>query len=334
MLSFFKSNNPVVVIFYILYLVLFRVCFAFISIDVSFVFEHREPLSFLLFNLLKNFSSAYFNISLVLGAVLCFVQALLINGIINENKILPKKNYLAGAVYIILASFFKESLLLTPTSVALTFLIISIARLFSLVRKEKSYGDVFDVGFLVAVATLFYFPSVLFILFAYIGLATVRPFNYRDWTIVLLGFLSPFLLMFTYYYWHDNAPLFFTDMANLHNGWFIRTSLELTDKIMIGGMAICTGVCLVLLPASLYSSLIQLRKFANTLVVFIVVVFFAVALQQTIHLSHLVLLALPLSIIISMVFMQIKRNLVSEVIHLILILLVLAGQYFQMFNFF
>lgn len=101
---------------------------------------------------------------------------------------------------------------------------------------------------------------------------------------------------------------------------------------MIGAMAICTGVCLVLLPASLYSSLIQVRKFANALVVFIVTVFFAAALQQTIHLSHLVLLALPLGIIISMVLMQIKRNLMSEVIHLILILLVLAGQFLPLLN--
>lgn len=333
MLSFFKSNNPTVVIFYIFYLVLFRVCFAFIPTDVNFVFEHREPLSALLFRFLKNFSANYQIISLVLAGILCFVQALLINSIVNENKILAKKNYLAGAMFILFASFFKESLLLTPAYIALTFLILCAARIFSLIRKEKSYGDVFDVGFLIALATLFYFPAVLFILFAYIGLATVRPFNYREWTIVLLGFLSPLLVVFTFYYWNDKAAELLTDVTNAHiSGWLVRNTFELTDKIVLVGMAICTLACLILLPASLYSSLIQVRKFANTLVVFIVLVFVSGSLQQTIHLSHLVLLALPLGIIASIVLMHIKRKLVSEVIHLILILLVLAGQFLTFFN--
>ena len=327
MLSFFKSNNPTVVIFYIIYLVIFRVCFAFTTTDTNFVFEHREPLSVLLFGFLKNFS-AYQTISMVLAAILCFVQALVINGIVNDNKILSKKNYLTGAVFIIFASFFKESLLLTPAYVALTFLLICAARLFSLIRKEKAYGDVFDLGFLVALAGLFYFPSVLFILFALIGLAIMRPFNYREWVIVPIGFLSPFLLVFTFYYWNDKADILFADVANLHpTGWLVRTALEHTDKYTLGAIALCTVGCLFLLPGSLYSSLIQVRKYANALVVFIVLVFVAVALEQTIHLSHLVLLALPLSVITAMVFMQIKRNWLAEVMHIILILLVLAGQF-------
>ena len=328
MLSFFKSNNPTVVIFYIIYLVIFRVCFVFTTTDTNFVFEHREPLSALLFGSLKNFSASYQTISMVLAAILCFVQALIINGIVNDNKILSRKNYLPGAVFIIFASFFKESLLLTPASVALTFLLICAARLFSLIRKEKAYGDVFDLGFLVALAALFYFPSVLLILFATIGLGIMRPFNYREWIIVPMGFFSPLLLVFTFYYWNDKEAILFADIANLHTaGWLVRTALEHTDKFSLGAIALCTVVCLFLLPGSLYSSLIQVRKYANALVVFIVLVFVAVALEQTIHLSHLVLLALPLSIITAMVLMQIKRNWLAEVMHIILILLVLAGQF-------
>ena len=333
MLSLFKSNNPAVVIFYIFYLVLFRVCFAFVPVDSSFVFEHREPLSALLFGFLKNLPLNFQILSFVLSAVLCFIQALLINGIANNNKILPKKNYLAGAIFIIFFSFFKESLVLTPASIALTFIILSTARLFSLIKKEKSYGDVFDVGFLVALATLFYFPCVLFVLFAFIGLATVRAFNYREWVIVALGFFSPLLVVFTFYFWHDKATLLLADMANLHpSGWLKGLTLDISDKVMVGGMACCTIACLTLLPSSLYSSLIQVRKFANMLVILVVLALAALVLQQSVHLSHLVLLALPLGLIYSMVFMQIKRSLVSEVIHLILILLVLAGQFLPLFN--
>lgn len=333
MLSFFKSNNPAVVVFYIFYLALFRVVFFFSTPETDFVFQHNEPLSHWLFGFLKNSTTNFALVSLLLGAVLSSVQALLINNIVNENKMLSKKNYLAGAVFIVFASFFKESLLLSPASIALTFLMLCTARIFSLIKKEKLYGDIFDTGFLVAVATLFYFPCIVFIVFAYIGLATVRPFVLREWVGVLLGFFTPFFLLFTYFFWNDRTTEMFIAIANIHaQGWLTGLSLTTANKVLIGSMALFTITSLVFLPSALYSSLIQVRKFSNTLILFIFLAAIASLLQQTIHLSHFILFSLPLGIILSMVLMQIKRKGVAEVIHLILILLVLGMQFLPLFN--
>lgn len=333
MLSIFKSNNPVVVVFYIVYLVLFRAIFFFSAPQSDFVFQHNEPLSRLLFDLLKNLPANFTILSLSLGAVLCFIQAMLVNNIVNENKMLSKKNYVAGGVFVVFVSFFKEGLLLSPASIAITFLILCTARIFSLIKKEKSYGDIFDTGFLVAIATLFYFPCIIFIVFAYIGLATVRPFVLREWVGVLVGFITPFFLTFTYYYWYDRTAEMFLSLANMHaESWLTGLRLIKADKILIGSMSLIAIVSLVLLPTALYSSLIQVRKFSNTLILFIFITAVASLLQQTVHLSHFVLFSLPLGIIVSMVLMQIKRNVVAEVIHLILILLVLAMQFLPLLN--
>jgi hypothetical protein len=266
---------------------------------------------------------------------LCFIQALLINYIINANKMLNKKSYLGGLFFILFSSFFPESLFLSPASLALTFLIICIAKLFSLFKREKPSAEIFDVGFLIAIATMFYFPSILFLLLAYIGLATIRHFSYREWLIVLVGFLSPFFLLFTYYFWFDRTATLPGDVINLHpEGWLRAIPMSHEGWSSIAVIVVLTGMLLVMLPGTLYSKLIQVRKFSSLLVFFIVFVGISFALQQTVNLSHLVLLALPLAIISSLVVMQIKSKLVSEVIHLILILLVLAGQFLPLFNLF
>lgn len=333
MLNFFKSNNPGVVVFYIIYLVAFRLCFFFMPLDGGFVFTHTEPLSQLVFTGLKSPLLHFAWLSPVLSGVLCFAQALLINDIVNENKVLSKKNYLAGLLFIIVFSFFKESLLLTPASLALTFVILSIRTLFSLIRKEKAFGDVFDVGFLIALAGLFYFPAMLFVLFAFIGLGIIRAFAYRDWIIILLGFMAPFIVVFTWYFWFDKAGQLLPDMANVHGRlWLAGFAFKPLDYLLFGALMLFMVAALVLLPGALYSSLIQVRKFSTALITLMFLIAVAFVLQQTVHLSHWVLLSLPLAIIFSMVLMQIKNKLVSEVIHLILILLVLAGQYLPLFN--
>ncbi len=335
MVSFFKSNNPSVVIFYIFYLVLFRIAFAFIPVYSGFVFEHREPLSKILFAFLKNISQNYLLLSLILSAILCFLQSLFINQVVNDNKILSRKSYIGGLLFIIFSSFFKESILLSPASIAITFLLLCTGKIFGLFKKEKATSDIFDIGFLVGVASLFYFPSVIFIIFAYIGVASLRPFVYREWLIVWLGFLSPLIMIFTYYFWNDYTGFLFSDLLSRHNsGWLQPTVMSYVDWALIGSIFMVGLGLLVMLPSALYSSLIQVRKFSTLLVLFIVFTGVSFALQQQISLSHFVFLAVPLSIIACLVLAQIKSKLVSEVIHIILILLVLAGQFLPLFNLF
>jgi hypothetical protein len=302
-------------------------------LDTAFVFDHHEPLSKLVFGLLQRIPQHFDIVSLVLSALLCFVQSLLINNIVNENKVLTKKNYLAGLLFIIVFSFFKESLVLSPASISLTFLILCTKNIFELIKKEKAFGDVYDVGMLAAIATLFYFPSILFLVFAYAALGAVRSFSYKEWVIVLFGFLSPFILVFTWYFWTDQQALLLHDIANIHGKiWLKGLALNSANWILIGSLALLSIAALVLLPGALYSTLIQVRKYASSLVFLIFLILASFYLQQTVSLSHLSLLALPLSIIFSIVLMQIKNKRVSEVIHLILILLVLAGQYLPLFN--
>jgi hypothetical protein len=335
LLSLFKSNNPFVVVFYIVYLLLFRVCFTFIPFPSIPVFDHREPLSQVLFPFLQSVSTDYSVLSSIVAGVLCFVQALFINQIINSNKILAKKTYVGGLFFIIFSSFLPEGLFLSPASVALSFLIISISKLFSLFRKDKANTDIFDVGFLIAIATMFYFPSILFLILAYIGLATIRPFDYREWLAVLTGFFSPFFILFTYYFWFDITSSLPGDVANFHStGWLRAIPMSADRWAMIATLLLLSAILLTMLPAALYSRVIQVRKFAGLMAFFIAFTALSFVLQQTISLSHLVLLSLPLAIISAMVISQIKRNLVSEVIHLILILLVLAGQLLPLFNLF
>jgi hypothetical protein len=295
--------------------------------------ENREPLSHAVFGLLNIFSRHYLFISLFLSGVLCFIQALLINNLVNENKIISRKNYLPGVLFVIVASFFKESLVLSPAALALTCLILATQKLFSLIRKEKAFGDIFDVGFLVAIAVLFYFPAVVFILFAIIGLATMRPFVYKEWGIIFSGFISPFVVVFTGYFWQNRLGQMLPDISNMHHQGLMKgLSFTQSDWLLSVSLLMLIVASLAFLPAALYSSLIQVRKFSTTLVLFIFLCGFAFMLQPRVSFSHWVLLALPLAVIFSMVLMQIKRKVVAEVIHLILILLVLLGQYLPLFN--
>ena len=253
----------------------------------------------------------------------------------NENKFFKKKSYAGGSLYLIFSSFLPSYLILSPASLALTFLILALSKMFSLFKMEKPYGAIFDVGFLVSIATLFYFPSVIFLLLAYFALATIRPFSYREWIIILMGFGSPLVILFTIYFWNDITVNLLTDMINYKShGWLNSVTFYNWGWIYISAISITILSFLALLPSALYSSLIQVRKFTGILVLFLVLAILSMGLLESVSLQHLIFLSVPLSVFASMVLVQIKNTKVSEVVHLILILLVLAGQYLPLLNIF
>lgn len=327
MVSFFKSNNPGVVVFYLVYIVGFRLCFFFSPFDTGFVFNHHEPVSFFLFPTLQKLPFNPLVTLAILSGLLQFVQALLVNLVINENKMTTRKTYLGGMLFILFSSFFKESLLLTPASLALTFIIMAAAALFRLARKEKDYGDVFDGGMLTSLAVLIYFPTVVVLLFIFIALGTVRTFRYREWTAILLGIITPVFVVFTISYVSD-----YSLPGILPQAWLPGLHFQTFDWVSSGVYLFCCIAPLLLMPVVIQSTLIQVRKFVTLLTVLLVLLLVSFMLQQKTGLEYFILLAFPPAIISTMILSQLKNTLVAEVIHIILILLVLTGQYLPSFN--
>ncbi len=332
MLSFFKSNNPGVVAFYLFYLATFRLVFFFTSPDLSFIQIYHEPLSSFL---IGGFAADIFLtpwVSTSVAALLVFVQSLFVNRIINEQRMTAKKNFLAGLLFIMLTSFFTQGLVLSPALIALTFIIIACETAFRLIKKEKMYGDIFDIGFLVSLASFFYFPAIALLFFSLACLINLRSFNYREYVVLLLGLATPFFLLFTYYYWNDDLPQMLISVTNHYErGWFLNFNPHNIEWMQIGVILALSVVLLGLVPGVVYASLIQVRKFVAILMFLLLLISASFFLQQQVSLSHLVWLAFPLSIFLTMVIMQWKRKMIGEVMHIILFLLIVAGQFLPLF---
>lgn len=326
MLSFFKSNNPGVVVFYLVYLVAFRICFVFVTAVAETNLHYYEPLATVI-EYARGYLQAPLIPLLVLGAVLQFIQAIIVNRLVNENKMISRKTYMPGVIFIILSSFVPQALVLSPLSLALTFTMLAVAAVFRLTKKEKAYGDVFDVGFLSSIAVLLYFPSVVLILFAYISLGSLRPFRMREWLAALFGFVTPLFVAFVAFYVTESTPENFLPAYS-----FKHVGFKPEQWIQAGAFLICAVGAFIVLPLVLQSTLIQVRKLTTLLTVLFGLLIPAFFLQQQLSFSYVLLLSFPVSVITSMLLVQFKNPLVSEVFHLILILLVLAGQFLPFFH--
>jgi hypothetical protein len=331
MLNFFKSNNLSVLFANVALIVLYRLLYFFHPIDISALYHHAEPASKLFIHILHISPATHPAWLLIGGGILCFLGSILVNAIINSHRVTTKKNYLGGVIFVILTSLSPICMLLSPALVASLILLLCIDKMFELVKPDKLYGHIFDLGFLSGLAMLFYFPSIYFLLFVSIGFYMMRSVTFRERVMVFTGFACVLLVVFTVYFWFDSLPEMVLDMINIqYRVPFSFSSFAPSDIALLAWIILITLFTLANVPRLLFSTVIQTRKYVSILIIGGVLSILALPLAFNFNMSYLLLLLTPLSILFAFYFVETKTNLFNEILFIVLILSVPVFEFFSL----
>lgn len=333
MLHFFKSNHPLVVILVLTSVLLFHV-YAFYR-PVSYNEEFVNPLSIMLLWILSLTQVNQVFIMNIFSVTLIFAQALYFKSILEKHKITDRSNYSGAYLFILLSSMFQNFLFLSPALIANLFLLIEIDLLFSIYKKEKVSSKIFDLGFVISVSSLFYFPSLAFLLFLFFGVLILRPFRIGEWLVLFIGSLIPYFLSAVYFFWFDLLPDFFNNIT------FRKVMNEEFDFVTNTQVVVITLVIFIALSWSLikiqqnyFKALVQIRNYFAVLLLFSLLGFLSVFMQSNIKVENFIWLVIPVATALSYALPMLKKWWVAEVFHLILLLLILYFQFENQLNLF
>lgn len=123
----------------------------------------------------------------------CCISVLLLNFIVSKNNLTMKNNY-----EILLFSLFLLLIVQTTrnTDIILSnfFVLLGLRRVMSLRSQKNVKKKLFETAFLIAIASLFYFWTILFFVLIIITLILYTDNNLRHWIIPLLGVLTVFVI--------------------------------------------------------------------------------------------------------------------------------------------
>lgn len=329
MIRLFNSNNPVLIpALFVITVVMNLVLFI---MPGHFVIEQTNaPFSRLFFHLSEMLINNNHYVLSVLAIVLVFLQALFINKFLNDIKLFEQATYVPALVYIVIACLFEEFLYLTPLLVANTFVIFIISKAFQFSRKQDCMMDIYDMGLLIGISSLFYFPASTLLILVFVALSVFRAFAWREWVVGLLGFLTAYFLIGTYYFVIDQLP----DFVNNHILKSISIStawkLGLEVKVLGGYVLLLVVLSLFTFQANFLKSPIQIRKFLLLLVWSLVLLSLSFLLKDRLTPQHFAILSVPLSVFISYFLMNIKKKWIADVLFGILFAAAIFFQYFKL----
>lgn len=263
-----------------------------------------------------NFNTSFLGILIRVSVTL--ICALYINKIVTDHKLMEKPGYLPAMWFLLLQS-------LIPKQVSLdillmnVFMIASVKLMILVYKLEKPINSLLTASFMLSLIALINATSVIYFLWLSAALLIMRPASFREWIMVLTGYLLPIYLLTSILYLADRLD--FSLIFSFQKIEFGLPVLSPIEWIRIAIVWLTPWLFFMLSANQISKLLIQGRKaFIICLLLSIVVSSLILSeltsVSQNMHLS-----LLPATLLISPLFIHVRKKLLPNLFILILIVL-------------
>jgi len=226
-----------------------------------------------------------------LSFILLYMQALMVNYLVNEYRMMPKPTYLPAMAYLLITSLLPEWTYLSSPLVATTFILWAFIKLFGLYNQQSAGGVIYNVGLLLGISSYFYFPSASFLICILLGLFILKPFRLNEIVLFVMGCLTPYYFIGAYLFLNDSLSFknFFPHISVVvpvvkSTIWLAISILLLAIPFLIGGFFV---------QSHLHKMLIQVRKCWSIILLYLLLAFFVPFVNSNSSFHNWVLLAVP-----------------------------------------
>jgi len=188
-LRLFRNNSPftVIVLFIFTLVVKFRLLLHPSAPDL--VTDHFMY-NYILRALAVVFGQNAFVYSM-LAIVIMFVQSLYLKSISVRHKLFPRYTYVPAFVYLLLTSIYLPFNTFSETLLLNWLLLGAMDIMFGFTQTTQPRKLIFNASFLLSMAALFQFTMLAYFFLLLVGMVMFRPFNVGEWSVALMGYLTP-----------------------------------------------------------------------------------------------------------------------------------------------
>ncbi|WP_020600093.1 DUF6427 family protein [Spirosoma panaciterrae] len=135
-------------------------------------------------------------------------QIVYFNYLCNNRDLYPDRTFWPGLIYMLFMHISYDCLTLSPVLMSTSFLLLAFGTLIRQMDRRGVTDEVFEVGFYIGIAALFYLPSALFIIWMMLSLLFYTGASFRQYSLSFFGFLFPVAATVLFYYLYDSLDDF------------------------------------------------------------------------------------------------------------------------------
>lgn len=256
------------------------------------------------------------------------IQGFLLVRLNTKFIFINNRSYFPAFFFVILTSSVYDIQTLNPVVFSNFFLLLAFEKLFDSMRHERQLAyELFSVSFFISIGVLFYPFTVFLMVVIWIGLAILRPFNWREWIFTLLGLVTPFFLIDSYsYFLFNKTPIALNSLIHsftMHHETIKFQPALITLFLYFAFLGIISSIFII--NSFQGKKIVQRNAYVLFLWLFlnIMAIYFFIP-QASVELIYF--LAIPLSYLLANYFVFIRSKFWGNIFLILLLALVLLNQ--------
>jgi hypothetical protein len=317
----FRNYNPFGIIFLFFYGLVLRFA-SFVDPHIPVAQQTDGFLYHGLLNILSGIGQATTVVYPILAYLLVFIQAMTLNNLINNHRLLPKASFLPAMAYLLVTSLFPEWWQFSAALFVNSLLVWVWARMSGLYNNNRAKWVLFNIGMVLGFCSFFYFPSIAFVVLMIFALVIMRPLNFSEWLVGLLGITTPYYFLFAYLYLSSQwDPARFLPSLSLsfpnfqQNIWAWGGMVLLVVPFLISGYYI---------QGNILRMLIQVRKSWSLLLLYLLTALLVPFINSSSTFEYWILCAPPFAAFHAIAFFQSNKKNFPLILHWIMVAFILA----------
>ena len=296
LITIFKSNQRITNVLTLIVVVVFWFC-AFYSKEHNFF--------------INKWTDGLLSVGLIT------IQAIWLNRIVNQHKLIERSSYITCLIFVFLNSvvFFANSF--SQILVANLCIIGCFAQLLDLYNIKNKAALLFNASLLVGIASILYYPYIAYFIFVWATLIYISTPKWRDFVISLIGFLIPIIYLVAYYFvfkdldqidWHTNL-----------NGMVELPSIPVSLKILVVFIAVIIIVSAYVLLQIMSKSVVRVKKMLSVVLLMCLFSASVYIINEQNFFYSVISISIPLAIIIAAFFERLRKGWLAELIFSLLL---------------
>lgn len=264
-------------------------------------------------------------------AVFLINQLILIGGlsfvayIISNEEIVEKLNYFPLFIFLVLNVIIADKERVSAFLLSNVIVLYIMYKLFDTYRKDNVLSNLFNACFWASVSLFLNITNVFIFPVIFISLLVLRPFNWREFAISILGAIAPvfiyeciaYLVNFNQWYIFESIPMLF---ANFKAPGF---SFQIIPLFVVIALLFLLSMLFYMLSG--LGNTVKKQKAKSIFFWFLLFVVPAVFTAGMSYIKILTIFSIPLSFLIGDYFFQIKKTKLTNVL---LVLILISLMYF------
>lgn len=264
----------------------------------------------------------------LVALILFLLLAFIILQINNRYNFIRVRTMIPATLFVIMAGGFTEIHTLHPIYFGAVFFLMALYRLLGAFDQPQPYSPAFDSGFFLGISSLFYFSFIAMFPAFLIGTGILsRETKWREFAVLIIGFLLPFLFAASYSFYNDSIHQYLNIIESnifTSNDFFLKNPIL---QVYAGVLVFITLLGSFKILKDYDTKKVSTRKF---FIIFFLIFLSSIAgivLIPAVSQEMLLITVIPVTFLLTNYFVFLKSHFWSELIFLMLIIIVTAMQF-------